>query len=195
MEHPHRVIERVQQKDYPPDWSVFQSKGGMKFAIGISVTLLCTGIIATLSFLPLIRLSIIAMCIGLLLPTGCVAWSTWLISSSLLQRRSLLVILPEGVVECYEGKIANTTTLEFEKIQHIDRETHNSTINNGRVISYITSSWLNIYGYHGEYTKWDIDSDYGDPIDIEGKIVAAYQYYRQQQQYMQHPIIYKQVPE
>src|SRR5581483_10076291 len=113
---------------------------------------------------------------------------TWLISRSLRQRRSLLVILPEGVVECYEGKIANITTLEFEKIQHMDRETHNSDFNNGRAISYVTSSWLNIYGYHGEYTKWDIGSNYGDPIDIEGKIFAAYQYYRQQKQYMQQQL-------
>src|SRR6266702_8782524 len=95
--------------------------------------------------------------------------------------RSLLVLLPEGVVECYRGKADKITALRFDRIRRMDMNTQTvvSTDSDGSRRSS-TSYWLNVYDTAGRYQKWDLRTTYGDPVVIGGNIIAAYEYYRQQ---------------
>jgi hypothetical protein len=124
---------------------------------------------------------------GVLLLGGLCIWGAIAARRSAIKDgRSLLVLLPEGVVECYRGEADKITALRFDRIRRMDMNTQTviSTDSKGDTHSS-TSYWLNVYDTAGRYQKWDLRNTYGDPIVIGGNIIAAYEYYRQQPS--QHP--------
>ncbi len=96
--------------------------------------------------------------------------------------RSLLVLLPEGVVECYRGEMNKIAVLSFSAVQkmNLDKQT---TIRSDRegFTSSRTNYWLNVYDRRGGYVKWNIRTCYGDLVVIGGNIIAAFEYYQRQQ--------------
>lgn len=162
---PHTISEKVRQNDYPADWRVFRARRNQDQTCSGYLFFLALGAFIGMIAAFVTRLPTLAWLIGLGIFVGL---SAWLIFTQRREGRSLLVILPEGVVECPGEKNAKETILQFDKIRHMDSE---------------NVYWLNIYGYHGEYTKWEIDSEYGDLVIIGGNIISAYQYYQQRAQH------------
>ncbi len=102
----------------------------------------------------------------LLLLGGLFIWGAIaVIRSAIKEGRSLPVLLPEGVVECYRGKTDKTTALRFDRIRRMDMNTQTvvTTDSEGKRHSS-TNYWLNVYDTAARYQKWGLRQTYGDPI-------------------------------
>ncbi len=196
MFDPGMVITSVQRNQYSPDWRIMRGKSHMGCAVVGAVLLLCfggfvvfLGVAAAVGSLGSSNalLSLLIALGVLLLLGGLFIWGAIaIIRSARKEGRSLLVLLPEGVVECYRGKADKITALRFDRIRRMDMNTQTvvSTDSEGNRHSS-TNYWLNVYDTAGRYQKWGLRQTYGDPIVIGGNIIAAYEYYRQQPS--QHP--------
>jgi len=92
--------------------------------------------------------------------------------------RSILVLLPEGVVQCIGGNIYQASWLNFAGIDRIQLA-HRTEINGvDGDISTRTFYWLDVYGINGTYRKWWVNGCFGDTAYFCKTIIAAYDYYQ-----------------
>jgi len=185
MFDPAAVIRDVQQNQYPKDWRVVRGMRRLGYTLARSLLLLITGLFAIL--MPVIAFIVLSpgqsgsLLINLLLwgvallPGGLIVWGiVRAISDTLADDRSLLVFLPDGVVECRHGKADAITALSFERIQQIEME-------HGRVNPYSPAFyWLNISDTDGGQMKWPIHPSYGIPVTTAENIIGAFQRYQRQ---------------
>ncbi|QBD74914.1 hypothetical protein EPA93_02470 [Ktedonosporobacter rubrisoli] len=201
MLDPTKVIHTARQGHYPADWQVFPSKSRLGCAIGIAIFLLCFGIvfgsslgIAVTSGLEIssFRLETFNIASPHIDGPGLVAAlvvaglfllaAVWIVRGSLLEGHSLLVLLPEGVVECYRGQKDKIAHLSFNMVQKMDMDKQITVRGDTEDrTSSSTDYWFNVYYRENRYVKWNIHDCYGDPIVIGGNIIAAFEHYQRQQ--------------
>ena len=183
MFDPQEVMNKVQQKDYPQDWSVFIVEENLfstiiqSFFVSLLLGALLGVILATIA-MAFSSSPLIGWLVGLVgaLPIPALLWRDNL--SAVANRYSWFVRLPDGVLECFHGKREDMAVLHFDLIRKMDLD-HQTTVkadSDGNTESTLTT-WLNVYSQNGTYVKWNIPSRYGDPIALGGTIVAAYEHF------------------
>lgn len=105
----------------------------------------------------------------------------WLQHKDKQANNSLLVLTPEGVVDYEKGTPDRVNTLYFPSIRKIEMDKQAAVYRTAHHIRSSSSYWLNVYDTAGGYTKWPLHCCYGDPAITGGTIIAAYEYYQQQQ--------------
>ncbi len=196
MFDPGMIITSVQRNQSSPGWRIMRGKSHMGCAVvgavfllgfsGLVVVLVGAAAVGSLGSSYALPSLLIALGVLLLFGGLCLWGALAILRFARKEGRSLLVLLPEGVVECYRGKADKITALRFDRIRRMDMNTQTvvSTDSDGSRRSS-TSYWLNVYDTAGRYQKWDLRQTYGDPIVIGGTIIAAYEEYRHHQS--RHP--------
>jgi hypothetical protein len=201
MFDPTMVINTARQGRYPSDWHVFPGKSRLGCTIGFALFLLCfgaafssvlgviiTGFLGFSSFrmgdpnITGLHIEGIGLVAALFAAGLFLSGAVWVVLRSLAEGRSLLVLLPEGVVECYQGKMGKIAPLSFSMVQkmNMDKQTTVRSNSEGHTSSS-TNYWLNVYDGEGGYVKWNIRTCYGDPVVTGGNIIAAFEHYQRQQ--------------
>jgi MFS family permease len=184
---PSQIIQTVLQGQYPPNWRVYCGDGRLytawAYVLGIGAILLSVG--AFLSFLfaqptadpsnPWPTIFLVAIIPGILMLLALVCRKT-----AAAKKRSLLVIFPEGVVDCYRGYVGRFGWLPFAPIQRLDlaRQVQVSSSRYGSSSS--TSYSLDVYFQNGTYGTWSIGGDFGYVEAIYKQIIAAHTHYQLQ---------------
>jgi hypothetical protein len=196
MFDPGMVITSVQRNQSSSSWRIMRGKSHMGCAVvgavlllgfgGLVVVLVGAAAVGSLGSTDALPSLLIALGVLLLFGGLCLWGALAMLRFARKEGRSLLVLVPDGVVECYRGKADKITALHFDGIRRMDMNTQTvvSTDSEGSRRSS-TSYWLNVYDTAGRYQKWDLRQTYGDPIVIGGTIIAAYEEYRHHQS--QHP--------
>jgi hypothetical protein len=172
-----QVVARVKQGNCPPNWKVYQGSGSYGCIIIAAVVLaffigLATLMIGTIAIWTTTTLSIIGI--------PCVVCTIIIIigiQASKKEERSLLIILPEGVVKYRGGNLKTFYWLQFSDIRKIDLAQETEVCGNEDGISTTNTYWLDVYLRNGRYLKWHAGNEFADTASICKLIIAAYSYY------------------
>jgi hypothetical protein len=96
------------------------------------------------------------------------------------QKRSVLVLLPEGIAGCYVDDLDNPFWLYFPNIHNLELAQNTVVSGNEDGISSRTFYWLDVYDNDGTYLKWQIRNCFGDTASLYKTIVGAYNHYRRE---------------
>lgn len=100
-------------------------------------------------------------------------------------RLYVLVILPQGAVK---WTVFNHETfyapLYFPSIDKLQLAQETQIIGTEGDINTITEYWLDVYDSDGSYLKWYIERFYDDAASIGKSIIAAYNYYWQNNRFI-----------
>lgn len=178
MIDPKSVVTQVKQGKYPSNWDVYHGKGNYGYAIACWIgTLFAIGIgLLCLAASPSgatagILVCCLILCVGMALVYTRKAAST---------DQSILVILPEGVVQCDANDPEKIYRMDFPVIDRIELAQQTEVVGFDGDINSRTYYWLDLYCSDGSYLKWGIDTCYGDTASIGKAIIAAYNYYWRQ---------------
>lgn len=173
MLNAREVVARVKQGIYPSNWDVYQGTGNygctvlavicMAFFIWMGSTMTCNTGTFLIASIPC-TICVIAIIISS--------------SKAAMNKRSLLIILPDGVVKCNGGNLNEVYWLQFSDIKRIELARETEVSGNEDGISTTTFYWLDIYSHDGEYRKWQILDHFGDTACLCKNIIAAYDHYR-----------------
>lgn len=182
------IIDRVQQRDYPPDWRVYRGRGKWGKAI-LSIIGYGCGFYAGISILFTIVLLIFAFStpelgdttfatflsagIFFLFVAGITGIAIYVLRKAHAKAMTLLVILPDGVVLCSESRPEKTYTFAFADIARIDFGNHTFP-------RTPPAYWLDLYMRDGHYLKWPLNDAFDEPDEVGKNIIAAHLYYGHQ---------------
>ncbi|GCE22949.1 hypothetical protein [Dictyobacter kobayashii] len=98
-------------------------------------------------------------------------------------RNSLLILLPEGVVQCMDCSQPakhSFKVLNYAEIVNLDLKVETTTSSYNEMThssSSHTSMWLNIHMRHGALERWNLNSLYAPPETTAQYIISGYAQY------------------
>jgi hypothetical protein len=92
-------------------------------------------------------------------------------------QRSFLVLLPEGVVQCWGSNSDSYSWLYFPGIYRIDLAQKTKIAGIDGDIFVRTDYWLDIYSQDGSYDTWQVSDCFGDTLHLYKTVIAAYNHY------------------
>jgi hypothetical protein len=182
---PKAVIAQVKQGNYPANWRVYQGIGNY----GCASVLRVFSIICILFFFLYLIMSWGSMNVSSFLATVTiilVPWSICFVAAHVsnknadAQKRSVLVLLPEGIAGCYVDDLDNPFWLYFPNIHNLELAQNTVVSGNEDGVSSRTFYWLDVYDNDGTYIKWQIRNCFGDTASLYKTIVGAYNHYRRE---------------
>ncbi len=174
------VLTQVSQGRYPTYWRVYRGTGNYGCAVGAWIVTACIIFFAypcfsssisqgyDLTFLILFFGIPCLICILIAIVAG---------QSAKNYSRSILVLLPEGVVQCIGGNIYQASWLNYAGIDRIKLAQKTEINGVDGDISTRTFYWLDVYGINGTYRKWWVNGCFGDTAYFCKTIIAAFNYY------------------
>jgi hypothetical protein len=165
------VVDRVKQGNSHPSWRIYCGNGTSNYLYAFTSLVLAIPFIwlGIMLFQPLPGILII----GIL----CTIATIFFLYKAVLAKRSILVILPEGAVQCYAGDLRYLSWLHFSTIKRIGITREIEVSGNEDGIRTTTFYWLDIYSHNGEYRKWQVPGYFGDTAYLCKNIIAAYDHY------------------
>lgn len=174
------ILAQVAQGLYPNNWRVYHGRSTygwtVMWGIASAIIIIILGTIALWS--PQSGWSALPSFGILLIGSIILALVSWRRAKS--KRRSILVIMPEGVIQCYGGNLKYLSFLYFSNIYRIElmQRTELSSVN-GKIFTD-AYYWLDVYSTNGVYIKWWINICFGDTEYLCKSIIAAYNHYKYQ---------------
>src|SRR3989442_9799258 len=174
------VLTQVVQGRYPTYWRVYRGTGQYGCAISAWILTACIIFFAIPCFSSSISQGLDVTFLILFFGIPCLICILIAFVSGQragVNSRSILVLLPEGVVQCIGGDIQRAYWLNFAGIDRI--ELAQRTVINGidGDISTQTYYWLDVYCDDGTYFEWWIRGCFGNTAYLCKTIIAAYNYY------------------
>ena len=171
------VITQAKQGTFPSTWKVYRGNGnygcanlGTLFALGFLIIFSVMFIkYPSIFFEELVFLGIPCVICAILARK----WRMD-VNASL---SSILILLPEGVVQCFAGNLNNPAWLSYPNIRNIQFVQKTNVSGNEDGISTYNYYWLDVYGDDGNYYQFKISSVFGDQEFLCKTIIAAYNHY------------------
>jgi len=184
------VITQVKQGNYPSNWRIYQGRGNYGcVSVGwiLGILIFVGGVVWTVENVVLawrdIGLSLYSLLYNGIPPTICSA--ICIIVAHVSRKKadaigcSLLVLLPEGVVQCYADDLENISWLYYPGIDRLELAQKTEISGNEDGVNSQTYYWLDMYGSDGAYFNLQIRDCFGDTAFLSKTIIAAYNHYRQ----------------
>ena len=168
------IINQVKNESYPSNWRVYRGRGSYGCAITWLIGAVCLIGLFISAWYGMKELLFFILGIPCLV---CIIGTYVCIRNTKNDKLSILVFLPEAVVQCYAGDLNKTTCLYFPNISEINLAKQTEVSGEEGSISTTVHYWLDVYTNDGRYVKWWTSDCFGDRRSILKNVIAAHNYY------------------